>query len=326
MQKCASIDQILFPVETHPIHCVWRGRSPNEVSVRTIVIPDKQAVLNGSTGELLAVVSNDYQIVTNQQALEHARRFVKAALPNIDESEWRIENVHAGASGSYCYFDLTHNSTAFDFRYPPQNPTAVPDAYGPFLRVSNGYDAAHALKFEFGFMRKVCSNGLVMKESAIRLTYRHDLPDIRERLDAGLARTDIKQLQDSVKDYMLALRELTLNPKDFERLFFAALEIRKPTEKQAKNSTYKRAWNTLLKHVRGLRDRYTNSLGNNGYAVLNAVTDFASHPPPRSLAFRKTSYKMQGAAGSWISDFSSRFRKAGFDLSKYLDRIEAKAN
>ncbi|MYA80686.1 MAG: hypothetical protein F4X39_09200 [Acidobacteriia bacterium] len=30
------------------------------------------------------------------------------------------------------------------------------------MRVFNGHDLAHALKFEFGFMRKICSNGLVM--------------------------------------------------------------------------------------------------------------------------------------------------------------------
>jgi len=58
--------------------------------------------------------------------------------------------------------------------------------------------------------------------------------------------------------------------------------------------------------------------GENAYAVFNAITDFASHPPENRCVHRER-HSFQRLAGSWLVDFSRICTNPGFDLKKYIE-------
>ena len=60
---------------------------------------------------------------------------------------------------------------------------------------------------------------------------------------------------------------------------------------------------SLSTHVRASCERYAAKLGENAYAVFNAITDFSSHPPANRSVCRER-HSLQRLAGSWRSDFS----------------------
>ena len=66
---------------------------------------------------------------------------------------------------------LLHRLSAqFDgTRFSLVSPQGRPDVFGPFIRVTNSYNALRALVFDIGFFRKVCTNGLILRDAIIQL-------------------------------------------------------------------------------------------------------------------------------------------------------------
>lgn len=60
----------------------------------------------------------------------------------------------------------------------------------------------------------------------------------------------------------------------------------------------------------GLSDRYIAEFGENAYAVFNAATDFASHPPANRFVCRER-HSLQRLAGRWLSEFSEECQAKG---------------
>ena len=107
----------------------------------------------------------------------------------------------------------------------------------------------------------------------------------------------------------------------FQPLLAAILGLRapkllKPDSREADD------WSELEAHLADLADRYTKELGGNAYALFNAVTDFASHPPANRHVHRD-SHSLERRAGEWLSDFSKKCRKSDFDLAKYFNELQS---
>jgi hypothetical protein len=52
-------------------------------------------------------------------------------------------------TAGHCFIDLVHNSAALDFTGVPVQ--GRPEAFGPFIRVTNSYNGLRALAFNIGF-------------------------------------------------------------------------------------------------------------------------------------------------------------------------------
>ena len=76
------------------------------------------------------------------------------------------------------------------------------------------------------------------------------------------------------------------------------------------------AHDTLSHAVRAL----ARELGENAYAVLNVITEFASSPPSNRFVQRER-HSLQRLAGSWLSAFAQRCRQPAFDLAAYLAEL-----
>jgi hypothetical protein len=323
MPRINDINQILFPVEEHPVFVSVREKQAE----RRLPVPDKKAIINTSSQRVLGIVSRSYRLVTNRQALDWASLCCRTAFPETNPGEWEVKVVDAPSTGGHCFLDLVHNSTALDFSFVPA--AERPDAFGPFIRVTNSYNALRALSFDIGFYRKVCKNGLIVPDSIIRFAFTHLRRDIGETIHFEVAHDKLVKAKSMFTDYLRSVRDCPVRRADFEPLMRGVLSLRppQPLKPQTRDSD---EWAALQAHLGDLCDRYAGELGENAYAVFNAVTEFASHPPANHCVHRDR-HSLQRLAGSWLNAFTQQCRKPDFALSKYLDglanaQIEENAN
>jgi hypothetical protein len=78
--------------------------------------------------------------------------------------------------------------------------------------------------------------------------------------------------------------------------------------------------NSLRSAPKGLCDRYAAEQGKNRYAVLNAITNFASHPPENRHVHRDR-HGLQRQAGTWLTDFGQACQRPDFAFENYLVQL-----
>ena len=141
-----------------------------------------------------------------------------------------------------------HNSTRLDFRFVAAKDK--PDAFGPFIRVTNSYNGLRALSFEIN----------------------------NKKLSA---------LKASFNDYFAGLQTCRLPRAYFEPLVCGALLIHEPKRVYEGPKKILEDWSALNRHLNALCDHYFMELGDNAYAAFNAITDFASNPPENCCVLRE---------------------------------------
>ena len=132
---------------------------------------NKKAIVNIASQRVIGVVSRDYQLVTNQEALEWAYECCQNVFPDTNPAEWDVSATDGPSTGGYCRIDLVHRTAALDFS--DVRPGQRPEAFGPFIRVTNSYNGLRALAFDIGFYRKVCQNGLIAPDTIVQFKFAH---------------------------------------------------------------------------------------------------------------------------------------------------------
>jgi hypothetical protein len=304
------LDDLLFEVEERP---VYAGAGPN----RYTPVPGRKAIVRRYDGRVLGIVGRDYRLVTNQEAMDAARLCCRQVFPSTKPEEWQFAAAESPATRSSCSIDLVHNSAGLDFAVV--GPGDKPEAYGPFIRVANSYNGRRALGFEIGYMRKVCQNGLILPDTLIRFHFSHSRRDIGQTIKFRIDSEKIARFQEGFSSMVETLRARAIDRASFTPIVEAVYGIVRPEEPKPKEG-----WAEFTHFLHHLCDEYAATLGENAYAVFNAVTDLASRPP-QLPCFRRTRQSLQRTAGSWLPAFTSACRDPGFDLQKYLKGAEKPA-
>ena len=310
MARLNSPMDIFFPVSEHPVYVIMPDKS-GELRVK---IRGKKAIVNCNNGNVVGVVSDGYRLITNQEAFELAKQCCKEVFPDTKTEEWGVNVVDAPSTGGHCFIDLVDNSAALNFHFVPANDR--PDAYGPFIRVINSYNGLRALSFDIGFYRKICMNGLIIPKSLIRFRFIHLRSQMKNEIKFDVARDRLKELNENFSTYLKTITSIEVPAADIEVLFKGVLLIRTPEELKL-SSWEAKEWNILNTHIRNICNRYAEEIGNNGYAVFNAITEFASNPPVNRFLYRDR-HSMQRLAGMWLNDFSQKCSTQGFSISEYI--------
>lgn len=313
MQRLSNLDDILFPVEEHPLFA-WVKKDTGTVSVP---VPHKKAIVNSNTYQVLGIVSDDYRLVSNREALDWAKQCCRTVFPETKDVEWEVKMIDAPMTRGHCYIDMMHNSTALDFNFV--SPNERPDVFGPFIRVTNSYNSMRALSFDIGFYRKVCTNGMILPESVITFRFVHSKKEIHEKINFVVDQRRLIELKRIFNEFMCVLRDCRVPRPSFETFVFGVLQIHKPKNMKP-NSRLECDWKQLKQDQRVLCDRYCNELGENAYAVFNAITEFATHPPQYRCIYRDR-HSFQRLAGAWLNQFSMECRKKDFSLCDYLANL-----
>ncbi|HAF25394.1 MAG TPA: hypothetical protein DCK93_21220 [Blastocatellia bacterium] len=310
MPRLNKLEDVLFPVKARPVFVSIE----NKAGERMLPVRDKKAIVNLTSQKVLGIVSRGYRLVTNREALDWAHECCRTVFPETQASEWEVKATDAPSTGGHCQIDLVHNSTALDFSVVPAHER--PDTFGPFIRVTNSYNALRALAFDVGFFRKVCKNGMIVPESIIRFKFSHQHRDIGETVLFEVARDRLGKLRKDFGDYLSALRTCEVPRADFEPFVCNVLFLRQP-EPWKPNTREANEWKALMTHLSETSDHYAHDLGQNAYAIFNVITEFASQPPSNRCVHRDR-HSLQKLAGAWVSTFSQACRQPGFSLATYL--------
>lgn len=91
--------------------------------------------------------------MTNQQAYDQASDIMKKVFQTTRLEDLICLNVTMPSSRSFCHIDLIHKDADF---LPWEN-----DKWTAFLRITNSYNRTRLLRFEPGFCRWICLNGMI---------------------------------------------------------------------------------------------------------------------------------------------------------------------
>lgn len=318
MPRSSTLDALLFPVE---MRRVFVPVVAQDGQTRYAPIDGKLAVVDTEHNRVLGVVGRAYRLVSNQEAVDFAYECCRAVFPDTRPIEWEVNAADAPSTRGHCYIDLVHNSTALDFAFVAAK--EKPDAFGPFIRVTNSYNGLRALTFDIGLYRKVCRNGLILPDSIIRLRYSHQRREIGHDIQFEVARERLGKLTAGFGERLRDLRSCLVGQSDFDRLVRHALGLRNP--KSSPPATESEDWRAVRRHINDLSQRYIAELGENAYAVFNVVTEFASRPPVNRVV-RRERHGFQRLAGAWLNKFCAECRTPGFELAKYLTQAEEKSS
>jgi hypothetical protein len=306
MERSTDLNRILFPVGFKKIFYEDRSRAEK----RDVHIPQYHAVVNLDTGRTLGVVGKGYRLITNQEALEFAKQAFKQLFDVVNLSDMEIFNVIGPKSGYYCHVDLVHKN----YRITPFKQ----ELYWPYIRVTNSYNRSKALRFDLGFLRSICSNGMIFEQESIKFKFPHTWQSIGVKIKFDVDSQKIKRLETEFVNHMKGLDGYEV-PREFALpLMCKALgfEFKVNEGSEKRRIAEQERLTEFIVEANQLTDKYYQEFGNNAYAIFNAVTEYASTPRDSNGQGLKVN-SLQTRAGKWVREFAASIQNS-IPLSEYL--------
>jgi len=305
-----GLHAVLFPVDEVDVYAETKPGLKEK-------IPRKKALVNADTRRVLSVVGSTYKVMLNRDALRLAEKCCIAAFPNTAPANWRVFSVEAPKSGGRCHIDLSHAGPipAYDWSFTRSGQ----DRYDPFVRVTNSYNGTRRFAIHFGLVRFKCTNGMVVWDQSIKLSFTHDEPEIERRIEREIDEGKFRAVTERFGRQADRLRKLNIPMKCFRPIVLSALGIRKPEDLPPDRLD---DWDWLEEKIDDIIEKYALEFGENGEALLNVVTDIATRPPSgggRYGFIRRERHDLQRRAGAWLSSFAESLDRRNFDLNAYLD-------
>lgn len=301
--------EAFFPVELKPVFIQTDKQGADLFSgVGYKALPRHLAVVDSVSDHAFAVVTEDYKLVTNKQAYEFAAEALKSVFDFTSLDDMACLNVTMPKSRSFCHIDLIHKGSDFE---PWEN-----DRWVPFVRITNSYNRTRRLRFEIGFCRWICLNGVIFGGKSVEMSFAHTkhFQDSMHRWHENLG--EIKALERLFIGKLHNLQRFHVPARWMLPLACKVFDIRLSSDTPIKP---RRAEELLefRKVITCLTGDYFSTMGEQGYAALNVLTDFASHPvgviSPEAMMDG-----FQHKAGEWIDDFSMQIESRDFTFETYL--------
>jgi len=312
MKNQTSVQDLLFDVHQVPIEAVV-GSNGN---TRRISIPGKKALIHQRTGNVLGVVSRDYRVVTNQEAVKLDQEVCEKAFPGLSSVEWEAKRAAAPRTLSYAFIDLMHKTHVLNYW---DSEIKKDDPFTPFLRVTNSFNGARALRFDIGFMRKHCSNGVIFEEEVATIKASHSKEALAQ-LKIEITSRSLPQMWDEFSKFLTSVRSISMDTAQSTLALNTVLRLpeTKPDDKKARAEGLK----DLSADLSSRLDGYQKELGTNAYAVFNTLTDIAARPPDNAY-FQKDRDTIEKRSGRWLKELARQNQTTGFDLNAWIPAWEA---
>ncbi|MFY9150386.1 MAG: DUF932 domain-containing protein [Prolixibacteraceae bacterium] len=293
-----NIQDILFKVKLQEVYSDFRF--PNTLFKLPVGTPHYHAVVNQAEGKIISIVGKNYQLISNEEALEMGKQIFTQLYPFVKTSELIPYKVVAPNSKASAHIDLIHKNVNFN--------VWEQETWLPFLRTTNSYNRSVALSFEIGFVRKLCSNGVLFNKQSIKLKFLHNKGN---KVDIPSAANQIRATSDLFKEQCKCLKDYLIPREHMFALICKILNINLelPKDNQVKKKI--NSLQNLIEVTKILTARYTNELGSNAYAAFNVVTDIVSH---QNLYKNLTGFHFNvrsffAKPTDWMDDFSKQTRK-----------------
>lgn len=296
--------KVLFPVAMQPVYLERKRENLFQNDYRPV--PGFKAIVAEDDGHVFSVVAKDYRLVTNEEALELGEVCFGEVFKVIRPEDLSVFNIIMPKTRSFCHVDFTHPETNFEL--------FDKDQWFPYLRVTNSYNRMFALNFDLGFCRGICRNGVIFGRKNIEFKFYHSKtskdPVVKFKLRAGEFSVLEKQFIESLRN----LKRFHVPPKLMWPLackVFGFNAPDSPTPRQKEIMEEKRV------AISDLSDRYFPELGENGYAALNVLTDYASRPVGM-VSVEGNIDGLQRKSGAWVTEFVDAIVARDFSFDRYL--------
>ena len=261
----------------------------------------------------ISVVSNKYRLVTNRDAYLLADYVIKAIFDGYTLNDFVCFNVRMPQSKGSCRIDLIipnkYNQLFGDEK----------ESWIPFVRISNSYNRTVTLKFEVGFCRFICLNGVIFGKKGLSFSITHTGSITVREIDTLIKRAkaeigEIGSLWKSFEQKMIVLKGIRIPLSLALAIYCKVFDIIANEENENwHNPRILLSAEQILKSSK----EYFEELGDNAYAMMNVLTDYASFPEwANNSAYLVDGY--QRRVGKWVDEFIEEHNKDGFILSDYI--------
>ena len=308
MNRNTDLSTILFPVELRPVgYLPSSSGTPKEEGFTLDPEPGEfesidqyKAVVRGDTGAVFAVVSSRYELLHNSRALDLGKKAFVHLFPEASAADFIVFDIQKTRTGSACHIDLIHKTYSTE--------VWEQETWLPFLRVSNSYNRYRALSFDFGFVRKLCSNGVIFRKETIRARFYHTKGELEVDLDQDTNFKKLKELESEFSAHMKGLRNQSIAGQYLLPLsiFLLGLDFDLKGADAKKREHEKERLTDVVNSLSELIKKYVGDLGENAYTAMNAATDLATHSPTIAGHFA-TSAGLQQQIGARATELLNRF-------------------
>lgn len=302
-QKKFDLNEAFFPVREQPVF------------LRSKVIPGYKAIVDVQHDRAISVVSSKYRLVQNREAYLLADYVVRAVFEGYTLSDFECFNVHMTQSKGSCRIDLIIPNN-YNQLFGEEK-----ESWLPFIRISNSYNRTIKLKFEIGFCRYICLNGVIFGQKGLSFSITHTGRIAVHEIDILIRRSkaeigEIGSLWKSFEQKMVALKKIRMQLSFALPIFCKVFDI--TTNDDNENLPNNRIL-LIAKQVHKSSKEYFEELGDNAYAMMNVLTDYASFPEwTNHPAYLVDGY--QKKVGKWVEEFIKEHNKEGFILSEYIGK------
>lgn len=276
-----------------------------------IPIDNYVAVINAANKKVLSIVSNNYHLFTNKEALELGKQAFVQLFPSVKKEELVPYKVVSPSTKTFCHIDLIHQKV--DFNVWEQ------ETWLPFIRITNSYNRTFSLSFELGFVRKLCSNGVIFDKRTIKVKYNHTKGSIPVTITADVSQ--LKKLENEFKEHLFNLKRFHVSRKHSFPLICKALGLDWkliPETPAYKNQLQK--FNEFKGKSKELTKVYMDTEGENAFSVMNVMTDLVSHQDQYKNIplFDMRANQFYHRISDWMSEYCLEAEKRDFKIESYL--------
>ncbi len=315
----ADLKEVLFPVELQPVFLQFEDQprlfddGGNPKSKKYQPISRFRAVVDTERNYTFAVVSESYRLVTNRFAVKLGRECFRQVFSEASAEGMEVFNIIMPSTRSFCHIDFTHRERAV---YPWEG-----ESWGPYLRVTNSYNRTKPLRFDLGFCRWICKNGVIFDEESIRFRYYHTQDQIAAEPEFIF---NFGKLKDMEVRFLERLHNLKRYYVPEELMLALACKVFgvQVGPKDMENSHKRERLEEFRSRVAQLTRKYFSEFGPNGYAALNVITDFGSHPVSY-ISSESMIDPLQKRTGDWVTKFLAAIQDPSFDYTAYLGEFKA---
>lgn len=266
-----------------------------------------KCLLNANTDHPISIVSNSYQIITHAQAYKLGLECM-TKLFRVNQDEISVFKITSSSNCSIVFIDLLHKSYEINIWNE--------EVYVPYIRITNSYNKTRALRFDLGFVRKLCSNGCIFEQQTIQFNFPHTKKAIGNEIEFDLPPGKMEKFKTEFENYLNGIKNFTIDESQMFSLFLKAINYN-ISEIKKSNATIKR-YNDLKTDAGRLLAKYEEVFGKSAYTVFNAATDYASTRLNKDKSTSIVTSGLQRKCGNWLIEFNAEKSKNNFSLNSYL--------
>lgn len=300
-----QINDVLFDVSLQEVYC--NTQRANSIFKQPVTTPRYKAVINKQNGQIVSVVGNSYRLIPNKDALAMGMELFRGLYPYVKVDDLIPYKVVAPASKASVHIDLIHRDV--NFKVWEQ------EYWLPFLRVTNSYNRTYALAFEIGFVRKLCSNGMLFNKKSTKIKYVHSTT---KGLNLQSEVSKIGEVSQQFINQCKRLHEFVI-PR--EMMFALVCHMLRLNLKSSESKTKFMNLESLFDLTNTLTTKYSIGSQVNAYTALNVATDIVSHQHEyKNLnGYYLNVRSFYARPADWMEEFATQIQNRDFTLDAYLE-------